>query len=137
MRLRALRPPAREPCAGRARAGDARPGETDDAHQSPDSFAQTPTGRLAPEHFRLTDGAVPVAADGELLLRVRYISLDAANRAWMQGATYRSAVEAGQVMAGGGLAEVVESKAAGFATGDSCSPIPAGRSTSRCPRRAS
>ena len=47
-----------------------------------------------------------------------YISLDAANRAWMQGATYRSAVEANTVMAGGGVAEVVDSKAPGFAKGD-------------------
>ena len=53
-----------------------------------------------------------------MLLRVRYISLDAANRAWMHGATYRSAVEAGTVMAGGALAEVVESRAEGFAAGD-------------------
>jgi NADPH-dependent curcumin reductase CurA len=81
-------------------------------------LVETPSGRLAPEHFRLIDGAMPVATDGELLLRIRYISLDAANRAWMQGATYRSAVEAGQVMAGGALAEVVESKAAAFAAGD-------------------
>jgi NADPH-dependent curcumin reductase CurA len=78
----------------------------------------TPSGKLGPEHFRMSDGAMPVATDGELLLRIRYISLDAANRAWMQGATYRSAVEAGQIMAGGALAEVVESKAAGFAAGD-------------------
>ena len=53
-----------------------------------------------------------------MLLRVRYISLDAANRAWMQGATYRSAVEAGAVMAGAALAEVIESRADGFAPGD-------------------
>src|SRR5207302_9223838 len=44
--------------------------------------------------------------------------LDAANRAWMQGATYRDAVEAGSVMAGGAVGEVVESKASGFAPGD-------------------
>jgi NADPH-dependent curcumin reductase CurA len=36
----------------------------------------------------------------------------------MQGATYRSALEAGQVMAGGALAEVIESRAPGFAAGD-------------------
>jgi NADPH-dependent curcumin reductase CurA len=40
-----------------------------------------PTDRLAPEHFRLTEGAAPAPKDGEVLLRVRYISLDAANRA--------------------------------------------------------
>jgi NADPH-dependent curcumin reductase CurA len=46
-----------------------------------------------------------------VLVRTRYISLDAANRAWMWGATYRSAVKQGDVMAGGAIAEVVESKA--------------------------
>ena len=36
----------------------------------------------------------------------------------MQGATYRAPVEANTVMAGGGVAEVVESKAPGLAVGD-------------------
>jgi NADPH-dependent curcumin reductase CurA len=81
-------------------------------------LVEKPAGRLGPEHFRVTEGAVPAPKDGEVLARVRYISLDAANRAWMQGATYRSAVEAGGVMAGGALAEVVESRADGFAAGD-------------------
>ena len=74
--------------------------------------------KLAPDHFRLTESARPSAGEGEVLLRTRYISLDAANRAWMQGATYRSALEGGQVMAGGALAEVVESKVAHLAPGD-------------------
>src|SRR5262249_34029009 len=65
--------------------------------------------KRAPEHFALRTGERPAAGDGEVLLKTRYISLDAANRAWMQGATYRSALEGGQVMAGGGLSEVVES----------------------------
>src|SRR6185295_12712215 len=79
---------------------------------------EKPTGKLGPEHFKLTDGAMPEPGDGEALLRVRYISLDAANRAWMHGATYRSAVEANSVMAGGGIAEVVSSRAEGLAPGD-------------------
>lgn len=74
--------------------------------------------KLAPEHFRLTEGEVPSPADGEALLRTRYVSLDAANRAWMQGATYRSALNAGQVMAGGALAEVVESRDPSLKAGD-------------------
>ena len=53
-----------------------------------------------------------------MLLKVRYISLDAANRAWMHGATYRAAVEANTVMAGGGIAEVVASKDPGLKPGD-------------------
>lgn len=61
---------------------------------------------------------MPEAKEGELLVRTKLISLDAANRAWMQGATYRSAVEAGTVMAGGPVSEVIEAKAPGFAKGD-------------------
>jgi NADPH-dependent curcumin reductase CurA len=74
--------------------------------------------RLACEHFRLTEGAAPTAGEGEVLLRTRYISLDAANRAWMQGATYRSALNSGDVMAGGALAEVVASNVGHLKPGD-------------------
>jgi NADPH-dependent curcumin reductase CurA len=81
-------------------------------------LAELPQGRLGPEHFRLTEAAVPAPVDGEVLLKALYVSLDAANRAWMQGATYRTALKAGDVMAGGALAEVVESRAPGLAKGD-------------------
>ena len=81
-------------------------------------LAEIPRDKLAREHFRLVETQTPPPGEGEVLLRVRYISLDAANRAWMQGATYRDAVTAGSVMAGGALAEVVESKTPGLAPGD-------------------
>ena len=81
-------------------------------------LVEKPTGKLGPQHFKMNEGAIPAPANGEALLRVRYISLDAANRAWMHGATYRAAVEANTVMAGGGIAEVVSSKAPELAPGD-------------------
>jgi NADPH-dependent curcumin reductase CurA len=81
-------------------------------------LVEKPTGKLGPEHFKLSKGPIPEPKDGEVLLRVRYISLDAANRAWMHGATYRAAVEANTVMAGGGIAEVVASNAPGLQPGD-------------------
>ena len=81
-------------------------------------LVEKPTGKLAPEHFKLSRGIVPEPKDGEALVRTRYISLDAANRAWMHGATYRAAVEANTVMAGGAIAEVVSSKAPGLKPGD-------------------
>jgi NADPH-dependent curcumin reductase CurA len=81
-------------------------------------LVEKPTGKLGLEHFKLVNGAIPEPKDGEALLRTRYISLDAANRAWMHGATYRAAVEANTVMAGGAIAEVMESKAPGLAKGD-------------------
>jgi len=81
-------------------------------------IVELPKDKLGREHFRLAQGAMPHAKDGEVLLKTKLISLDAANRAWMQGATYRAAIEAGQVMAGGAIAEVVESKAPSFKAGD-------------------
>ena len=81
-------------------------------------LVEKPTGKLGPQHFKMTEAAVPEPREGEALVRVRYISLDAANRAWMHGATYRAAVEANTVMAGGGVAEVVSSRAPGLAPGD-------------------
>src|SRR3954451_995858 len=81
-------------------------------------LVEKPAGKLGPEHFKLSKGGIPEPKDGEALLRVRYISLDAAHRAGMHGATYRAAVEPNTVMAGGGIAEVVTSKAPGLATGD-------------------
>ena len=81
-------------------------------------LVEKPTGKLGPEHFKLSEAAIPEPREGEVLVRLHYISLDAANRAWMHGATYRSAVEANAVMAGGGIAEVITSNAPGFAAGD-------------------
>jgi len=79
---------------------------------------QIPQGKLGLEHFKLVEAARPSAGEGEALVRTRYISLDAANRAWMQGATYRSALTSGQVMAGGALSEVVESRDSALKPGD-------------------
>jgi NADPH-dependent curcumin reductase CurA len=81
-------------------------------------LVEKPVGKLGPEHFKLTNAAIPEPKDGEALLRVRYVSLDAANRAWMHGATYRSAIEANSVMAGGAIAEVISSKASELKAGD-------------------
>lgn len=81
-------------------------------------IVELPQGKLSEEHFKLVDGAVPEAKDGDVLVKTHYISLDAANRAWMQGATYRDAIESGQVMAGGAIAEVLSSKSDALKPGD-------------------
>jgi NADPH-dependent curcumin reductase CurA len=81
-------------------------------------LAEIPQGKLGLEHFAPGHAERPSPAEGEVLLRTLYVSLDAANRAWMQGATYRSALKAGDVMAGGALAEVVESRASNLSAGD-------------------
>ena len=55
---------------------------------------EKPTGKLGAEHFRLVETKVPEPKDGEALLRVRYISLDAANSGLdARCDPYRAAVE--------------------------------------------
>jgi len=79
---------------------------------------ELPEGPLEERHFELREGPIPTPGDGEVLTRTIYLSLDPANRAWMRGATYRAPVEAGQVMAGFTVAEVVDSRDPGFRPGD-------------------
>ena len=77
-----------------------------------------PTGPLGPEHFSLQEVERPTPKPGEVLLRTILMSIDAANRSWMQGATYREAVKAGDVMATYAISEVIESTTDRFSPGD-------------------
>ena len=79
---------------------------------------ELPKGALTETHFALHEADRPVPGEGEVLLRTILMSIDAANRAWMQGATYREAVKAGDVMHSYAIGEVVESKDAPLAPGD-------------------
>jgi NADPH-dependent curcumin reductase CurA len=81
-------------------------------------LAALPEGKLTTACFRLEEAERPTPSEGEVLLRTLYITLDASNRAWMQGPTYRAALKAGEVMYGRALAEVVESWAEGLTPGD-------------------
>lgn len=77
-----------------------------------------PTGELTPENFKMTEAHRPTPGDGETLLRVILMSIDAANRSWMQGATYRAAVQAGDAMPTYAICEVVESNSPRLSPGD-------------------
>ncbi len=81
-------------------------------------LVEKPHGTLEESHFQLRKAEVPTPGDGEVLVRNVLLSLDAANRAWMQGATYKSAVEVGQIMHGYAIGEVVESRSNEHAVGD-------------------
>jgi NADPH-dependent curcumin reductase CurA len=81
-------------------------------------LTRLPEGKLTVEHFAPQESPIPEPGEGEVLARTLILSIDPANRAWMQGATYRDALEGGQVMAGGTLSRIVTSNAPGFAPGD-------------------
>ncbi|MDH3211368.1 MAG: NADP-dependent oxidoreductase [Myxococcales bacterium] len=81
-------------------------------------LVERPTGKLKESHFELRQGPMPVPGDAQVLVRTILLSQDAANRAWMQGPTYRAAVNPGDVMHGYALCEVVESNAPDHQPGD-------------------
>lgn len=77
-----------------------------------------PDGKLEESHFETRRVPLPQAGTGEVLVRNRLISQDAANRAWMRGATYRQAIKPGDVMHAYTIGEVVESRDPSLASGD-------------------
>lgn len=82
------------------------------------TIAELPKGELTADHFKQVEADMPVPGEGEVLLRVVLMSIDAANRSWMKGATYRAAVNAGDPMPTYAICEVVESKSPKLSAGD-------------------
>jgi NADPH-dependent curcumin reductase CurA len=81
-------------------------------------IAELPTAELTPDHYKMVEQDMPTPGDGEVLLKVLLMSIDAANRSWMKGATYRAAVQAGDAMPTYALCEVMESNSPKIAVGD-------------------
>ncbi len=78
-----------------------------------------PVGEPTLENWEFSEGEVPSISDGELLVKVHYVSLDPAMRGWLNDAkSYIEPVQIGDVMRAGTVGEVVESKNAHFAVGD-------------------
>jgi len=77
-----------------------------------------PQGLVKTTDFRLTETEAGEPRDGEVLVRVDYLSLDPAMRGWMENrADYVAPLEIGDVMRGGGAGEVVASRHADFPVG--------------------
>jgi NADPH-dependent curcumin reductase len=82
-------------------------------------LASRPTGRPSPDNFRLERTPIPARGEGQVLLKVRYLSLDPYMRGRMSTAkSYAASVEIGQVMEGGTVAEVLESRHPDYKPGD-------------------
>jgi NADPH-dependent curcumin reductase CurA len=78
-----------------------------------------PEGRIKASDFELVERDVPTAGDGEAVARLLYLSLDPTNRVWVNDAeSYLPPVQIGEVMRGGGIAQVVESNTPMYAVGD-------------------
>jgi hypothetical protein len=83
-------------------------------------LAERPEGRVVRESdFKFETAPLPEPTDGQLVLRTLFLSLDPYMRGRMSAArSYAPPVEIGGVMTGEVVAEVVTSRASGFAPGD-------------------
>src|SRR4030081_3805140 len=82
-------------------------------------LASRPVGMARRDDFERTEEPVVAPADGEVLVKLLYISLDPAMRGWMNEArSYAPPVGIGDVMRAGGAGRVVASAHPDFAEGD-------------------
>ena len=82
-------------------------------------LASRPDGAPVAENFRLEQSPMPTPAEGEVLVKVHYMSLDPYMRGRMDDAkSYAAPVPIGGNMEGGAVGEVIASNSAAFKPGD-------------------
>jgi NADPH-dependent curcumin reductase CurA len=82
-------------------------------------LAARPQGAAGLEHFKLINQSTPALQDGQVLVQHHYLSLDPYMRGRMnEGKSYAAPQPLGEVMIGGTVGEVVESRSNRFAMGD-------------------
>ncbi|WP_311172384.1 NADP-dependent oxidoreductase [Halobellus ordinarius] len=82
-------------------------------------FVERPTGEPDLDCFDLRDEPVPEPSEGELLVRVEYLSVDPYMRGRMRDReSYAEPWDVGDVLKGGVVGEVVESNSEQYNTGD-------------------
>src|SRR5262249_61894668 len=78
-----------------------------------------PEGVPSPDNFELTETPIPEPSEGEVLLRILYLSLDPYMRGRMNAAkSYAKPAEIGQPMVGGTVGEIVNSGHLNLSVGD-------------------
>jgi NADPH-dependent curcumin reductase len=82
-------------------------------------LASRPQGAVIEQNFRIVDAPMPQPADGEVLVRNEWLSLDPYMRGRMSDAkSYVPPAQLDQVMVGQTVGEVVDSRDARFSAGD-------------------
>jgi len=82
-------------------------------------LAARPEGLPKPSDFRLVESPVPEPAEGQFLVKTNYLSVDPYMRGRISEAkSYADPVKIGQVMVGGTVGTVVESRHPGYQVGD-------------------
>ena len=82
-------------------------------------LARRPQGWVTQADFRLVETPLPELAEGQVLVRNRYLSLDPYMRMRMNDTpSYAPKVELGQLMVGGTVGEVIDTRSAALKNGD-------------------
>ena len=83
------------------------------------TLAARPHGMVKESDFAFSETPVPQPGDGQVLVRVLYLSFDPTQRGWIEDRpSYLPPVQIGEVMRASAVGEVMESKHTGFAKGD-------------------
>src|ERR1700675_17350 len=83
------------------------------------TLASYPSGWVTEANFKLLESPAPAPKDGEILVKNLWLSLDPYMRGRMNDTkSYAAKQEIGEVMVGGAVGEVVESRNPKFAVGD-------------------
>lgn len=82
-------------------------------------LAKRPVGEPTRENWNLASVELPQVTQGQIAVKVKYISLDPAMRGWMNDSkSYIEPVQIDEVMRASTVGEVIESKSDHFAVGD-------------------
>jgi len=82
-------------------------------------LAKRPVGMVERSDFEYNQAPVAEPGEGEVLVKILYISLDPAMRGWMnEGKSYVPPVGIGEVMRAGGVGRVITSRDPNIAVGD-------------------
>ena len=83
-----------------------------------------PLGLLAPADVEVVETPVPDLQDGEALLKVDYIGMDATVRSWLNASPgYLPPVEIGEVVRAASVGTIVASRCDAYAVGDVCTSL--------------
>ena len=82
-------------------------------------LAARPVGLPQPANFEIDSVEIPALHEGQVLVKISFISLDPAMRGWMnEGKSYIRPIAIGEVFRAGSAGQVVESRNPAFAVGD-------------------
>ena len=81
-------------------------------------LATRPSGLVDESTVRMEPEPAPEPAEGEALVKVRYLSIDPTIRTWMDDVpSYLPPIQIGEVIRSGGVGEVIESRTDAYQPG--------------------